>query len=438
MANGNEHRQEGGWGSWALIVFLFAIGIWPVALFLLFSKIFGEDKQQKRQAPPPLRTDAPQQARGGEDVFGQVERDLKNSAREMRRDLRNSARGTRREERADSRARTAARNVVKSPREKKSNARTLKMIGLIMLAVGVASAMNPAEMVLSGYIRTYIWELLQYSAVAVGGAGMLLAGVRMDAAMRRYGRYLAVMGEESAVEVGNLARKLGYSERRVEKDLQKMIDKDYFGDQAYLNVEMGYLFRSSQADSDLRAQKDKAAEAARPAPKEAEEGYSGILRNIRRANDRIADPVLTAKIDQLEAITAKIFRAVEEDPKKAGRIDTFLNYYLPTTQKLLDAYAEFDAAGVEGENLRQAKQRIEKTMDSIVEGFEHQLDELYKSDAMDVDSDIRVMETMLHRDTASVERDFGLGGAPKAPDVPAQAAQARDVDLGGVAAQQEE
>ena len=75
----------------------------------------------------------------------------------------------------------------------------------------------------------------------------------------------------------------------------------------------------------------------------------------------------------------------------------------------MDSYAEFEAAGVEGENLRQAKARIESTMDLIIKGFEHQLDKLYKADAMDVDSDIRVMETMLERDTASVEKDFGLG-----------------------------
>ena len=66
---------------------------------------------------------------------------------------------------------------------------------------------------------------------------------------------------------------------------------------------------------------------------------------------------------------------------------------------------------MEGENLRQAKGRIETTMDSIVKGFEHQLDELYKADALDVDSDIRVMETMLRRDTATVEQDFNMGPA---------------------------
>ena len=73
---------------------------------------------------------------------------------------------------------------------------------------------------------------------------------------------------------------------------------------------------------------------------------------------------------------------------------------------------------MEGENLRQAKSRIEATMDAIVRGFEHQLDELYKADAMDVDSDIRVMETMLRRDTATAADDFGLDGgtAVQMPD----------------------
>ena len=128
------------------------------------------------------------------------------------------------------------------------------------------------------------------------------------------------------------------------------------------------------------------------------------------ALDAIADPVLSAKIDRLEEISARIFKAVEEDPKKQSKIDTFLNYYLPTTQKLLDSYADFEAAGIDGENLNQAKSRIEATMDSIVRGFEHQLDELYHADAMDVASDIQVMETMLRRDTATAEEDFGLGG----------------------------
>ena len=262
-----------------------------------------------------------------------------------------------------------------------------------------------------GYVESWdIEELLQALAITAAGVAMLCSGVSIDRSLKRYNRYLAVVGRSEAMPLDQLARTTGYPLAKVEKDVQKMIDKGYFGTAAYLNMELGYLFRSGKADAELKQQRQQQEQAAAaPPPKEAEEGYSGILRGIRRANDAIADEVLSAKIDRLEEITARIFRAVEDDPQKQGRIDTFLNYYLPTTQKLLDSYAEFEAAGVEGENLRQAKARIESTMDLIIKGFEHQLDELYKADALDVDSDIRVMETMLERDTASVEKDFGLG-----------------------------
>ena len=128
--------------------------------------------------------------------------------------------------------------------------------------------------------------------------------------------------------------------------------------------------------------------------------------------------MLSQKIDRLEEVAGKIFRIIEKEPAKKGKAGTFLNYYLPTTQQLLNSYAEYEEAGVSGENLNQAKAKIQSTMDSIVAGFARQLDELYRAAAMDIDSDIRVMENMLRRDTASVEDDFGLGGAAvqRAPD----------------------
>lgn len=174
----------------------------------------------------------------------------------------------------------------------------------------------------------------------------------------------------------------------------------------------GMLFRSQAAAT---AYFDKARQMQQPeepaVQPQAAEGYTGILRQIRELNDRIADEVLSAKIDRIEQVSGRIFKAIEDDPAKKDAAGTFLNYYLPTTLKLLENYADFEEAGVSGENLSQAKSRIEATMDSIVAGFEHQLDELYRTDAMDIDSDIRVMETMLRRDTASVADDFGLGGA---------------------------
>ena len=373
-------KKQEGVGIWVAIVVLFALGAWPIALILLLVKLFGSDNKRRQTSAPPLNQAGPAKTAGSAGEPGGAKQVLGNAMR--------------------------------SPAPKKSNAKWLKIVGIVLVVCGLAACWSPIDMMIwLGHAEIwYIEELLWALAVTAAGGALLGSGVSIDRSLKRYSKYLAVVGSCEAMAVEQLARTLGYPRDRVEKDLQKMIDKGYFGDEAYLNVELGYLFRSGQADADLKQkrQQEQAAAAAQP-PKETEEGYSGILRNIRRANDAIADEALSAKIDRLEAITARIFRAVEEDPKKRDRIDTFLNYYLPTTQKLLDSYAEFEAAGVEGENLRQAKARIESTMDLIVKGFEHQLDELYKADALDVDSDIRVMETMLERDTASVEKDFGLG-----------------------------
>ena len=403
-----KRQKDEGWISWGLIVLLFIFGLSPLALVLLFLKLFGVGSGEKKQqaAPPPLQETTGQ--RTSERVGRQASQ--------------------------PNRAQKTVHQVMKAPSQKKSTARTLMIVGAILAAVGLVACAEPVEMIVwSKDLFLYLEDLLSALAMLVGGGAMLGSGLAMNRSMKRYAQYLAVMGDRPAMSVEELARVTGFSQRRVTKDLQAMISKGFFGGKAYLNRELGYFFRSSQADEDWQRRQEEAEEASAP-PKEAEEGYSGILRNIRRANDRIADPVLSAKIDRLEEVTAKIFQAVEADPKKRSSIDTFLNYYLPTTQKLLDSYAEFEATGVEGANLGQAKDRIEKTMDSIVAGFEHQLDELYKMDAMNVDSDIRVMETMLRRDTASAEKDFGLGTAPAAPASP----KVQDVDLGGAAAQRQE
>ena len=404
-----KKQKDEGWISWGLIILLFIFNLSPLALVLLFLKLFGVGSGEKKQqaAPPPLNETAGQRT---------SERVGKQPAQPTR-------------------AQKTVHQVMKAPSQKKSTARTLMIVGAIVAVVGLIACAEPVEMML--WLREitsyYLEDLLAALAMVVGGGAMLGCGIGMNRSLKRYAQYLAVMGDRPAMSVAELARVTGFSQRRVLKDLQAMIGKGYFGGKAYLNRELGYFFRSSQADVDWQRQQEKAEEEAVP-PKEAEEGYSGILRNIRQANDRIADPVLSAKIDRLEEVTARIFRAVEADPRKRSSIDTFLNYYLPTTQKLLDSYAEFEATGVEGANLGQAKDRIQKTMDSIVTGFEHQLDELYKMDAMNVDSDIRVMESMLRRDTASAEKDFGLGSAPAAPAKPG----AKDVDLGGMAAQRQE
>lgn len=78
-------------------------------------------------------------------------------------------------------------------------------------------------------------------------------------------------------------------------------------------------------------------------------------------------------MDRLEQIAEKIFEQVQEHPEKLPDIRKLMNYYLPTTLKLLDAYEEFDSQPVQGENIKTAKQQIEQTLDTINIAFENLL-----------------------------------------------------------------
>ncbi len=370
-------------GSWMLIAVLFMIW-WPLGLFALWGKL--SDSPRKRPARSSraagsggMRTSTSPNAAGNAAARGQdkVEKAVKKMAR--------------------------------APESSDRTARILTTVGLILMAVfGVSLIPQIAEIVGYGWYSYMLEDILSAGGFLAGGLVMFAAGRRMKRRSARIARYLAVMGERAYISIDELCAVSGKRRRTVERDLEFMVEKGMLDTGAYFDSGRGIFFRSADAFADYA---NAAAKKENVTPKEANEGYAGALRAIRAANDRIADPVLSEKIDHLEAVAGKIFREVEEHPEKQRQAATFLNYYLPTTLKLLDSYAKFEEAGIEGENLSRAQERIEETMDALVKGFDKQLDDLYRSEAMDIDSDIRVMENMLRRDTASVEDDFGLGGA---------------------------
>ena len=128
------------------------------------------------------------------------------------------------------------------------------------------------------------------------------------------------------------------------------------------------------------------------------------LGEMRRLNDTIEDAVISGQIDHLEDVTAKIIDAVVEKPAKLPQLRRFLNYYLPTTLKLLNAYDRMDASGVSGANVDGAKGKIEDIMGTICKAFDKQLDGLYGEEALDISTDITVLENMLSQE--------GLGDSP--------------------------
>lgn len=372
--------------SWIVIALLFAFA-WPVGLIVLFAKLSDSSKRKKNRAGAQQTI-----------ITAEPEDAVTAAAAEKKSD---SA--------AQSRKRKSS--ITRTPKISDSNANVLRNIGLVVTVIGAIILFNALGDNLFfleyGNWRAFLEYTFWPMGITAGGLGLLLGSHWMRRRLRRYAKYQAIAGKKPTVTISQLAAAANVSARRVENDLEQMVQKGFWGKEAYLDLGRGVLVRTFEAAEGL----EQAQKETQPAPAEAEEGYSGQLRDIRRANDRIADPAISAKIDRLEDLAGKIFRIVEEEPAKKAKASTFLNYYLPTTQKLLDSYADFEEAGVSGGNVSQAKQRIADTMDKIVAGFERQLDQLYQSDAMDVDSDIRVMEQMLRRDGGSAAEDFGMGAA---------------------------
>lgn len=372
-------------GGWIIIAALFAFGLWPIGLIALISKL--SDKPKKvNSSRGGMRTSTSPNANVSS--RSKVEKSVVKTAKQMNR----------------------------APKASDKTSRILSIVGAAITAIfGISLVTMLGEVIAYGWYSYMMEELFPMCGFFAGGVAMLVAGQRMKRRSARVARYLAVMGKRGYIAVDELCAVTGKSRKKIESDLDYMVEKGLLGAGAYLDSGRGIFFRSADAFADYA---NATAKKENVTPKEANEGYAGALRAIRSANDRIADAVLSEKIDHLETVAGKIFREVEEHPEKQQQAATFLNYYLPTTLKLLDSYAKFEEAGIEGENLSRAQERIEETMDALIKGFDKQLDDLYRNEAMDIDSDIRVMENMLRRDTASVEDDFGLGGAAvqRAPD----------------------
>lgn len=122
------------------------------------------------------------------------------------------------------------------------------------------------------------------------------------------------------------------------------------------------------------------------------------ISEMRRLNDSIADEKISADIERLEKSSSAIFEQVKANPEKLPQIRKFMDYYLPTTLKLLNAYDRMSATGIGGENIDTTKTKVETMMTSIVAAFEKQYDALFGADALDISTDITVLETMMARE----------------------------------------
>lgn len=138
-----------------------------------------------------------------------------------------------------------------------------------------------------------------------------------------------------------------------------------------------------------------------------EEG-NRALSEMGRLYMSIKDVEVRQKINEIMRITDKITQDAIEDPSDIPQIKKFMNYYLPTTIKLLNAYDRMSAQGIEGENLDKSMKNINEMLDAAIVAYKKRLDSLFANQALDIETDIEVMNTMLAREGLSGGSEFKI------------------------------
>lgn len=251
------------------------------------------------------------------------------------------------------------------------------------------------------------------AALLGGGVWLLTGGIRSITRVGRFEKYLKALGSKTQCELNQLARMVGKSPKFVRKELKGMIDDGMFleghldeeetslitSDDSYvhyLEVRQKQAVQRQQEVMETKKQQDDAEEQKRDARvQEVLDRGNAFIRDIRACNDAIPGQEISDKISRMETLVRKIFDRVEEHPEVVPELKKLMDYYLPMTVKLLKAYADMDAQPVQGENIQNSKREIEATLDTLNTAFEKLLDSIFKTTALDVSSDISVLNTLL-------------------------------------------
>ena len=302
-------------------------------------------------------------------------------------------------------------------------------------------------------ILLFIWPIGTVISLFLGYKRLRAEWTRKRYALFR--RYANTIGSRASVDIRDLASRIGKPASEVVADLQSMIDQGIIGGDAYIDRGLMTLHLDSnvvetdfvnstvnvyvntvmdQSGSVLRpeqrvrpgvkeervsaqgAKESTTTSTAEQTPSERDAhtvrpvqttprksgtdnaDFEAKLQEIRRLNEAIEDERVSERIDRIGELTSRIFRVVREKPERAEEVRRFMNYYLPTTLKLLKSYSLMEKQSYQGENIQASRKKIESVLDTLVAAFEKQQDRLFQSDALDVETDIRVLETMMTSD----------------------------------------
>lgn len=296
-----------------------------------------------------------------------------------------------------------------------SNKKSILRIGFGLLGGGCFSVLSMGSFLWGGLLGGLLGASADAAFVtsgisllfAAGFFGLSFDGFQIKKKRRKLDKYLALMDGKAYADLKTLAIEAKESPQRVAKDFQMFIKKGVFL-QGRLNSEKNYflgnydLYKRYMISMEQKVNREQIEqkkkeweESLDEKVKEAVKKGKLFISQIRDANLRLPAEVISKKLDRLELVTNKIFDRVIEKPGQISQIRRFMDYYLPTTQKLVEAYENFENQPLVTENIKKSKAEIENTLDTINSAFEALYENLMEEDIMDISSDISVLNTML-------------------------------------------
>lgn len=251
---------------------------------------------------------------------------------------------------------------------------------------------------------------------------LTLKGRYLRKRVKRFKEYVTCLGGKYYCSIEDLAESVGMKNKFVVKDLRKMIELDMFT-QAHIDDEQTYFMLNDETyenylnsqralkereEEELRRENELKEEINDPAKKELRDTIEigkSYIEEIGNISDCLQEKEVSEKLNKLKNIVSQIFKNIEHNPGKLSEVNKFTNHYLPMTLKLVNAYKELTEQAVQGDNIKNAKSEIEKAIDSINTAFEKLLDDLFEEIALDISTDISVLETLFTQEGLT-KKDF--------------------------------
>lgn len=292
-----------------------------------------------------------------------------------------------------------------------ASATTQRGGGIALVVAGVAVGI---PLVAIGLIMLLVKLSVAAPFIAAGalfGGALVFAGTRKIRLAGVFERYRNAIGLRESCSVKELAQRDSENVADVQKNVRKMLAKGMFK-QATLDEASGLLLMTPEASESherelaeaRRAKRQEAlvqsASSKESAPLTAEQQQlldrgKAFIELIREGNDAIPDEEISRTLDRIEHVVSAILDAAAENPELIDDLDRLLDYYLPTTVKLLDAYDRLEEEPIQGENISSSRSEIEHTLDVLHSAFEKLFDDTYQDLSLDVSADISVLHAML-------------------------------------------